>query len=57
MPLILFGLDRETKQIVRELIELWKRKTANDELAEAAREALPDIKQVADDLNMFTPEA
>ena len=57
MPLILFGLDRETKQIVRELIELWKRKTANDELAEAAREALPDIKQVVDDLNMFTPEA
>lgn len=57
MPLILFGLDRETKQIVRELIELWKRKTANDELAEAAREALPDIKQVADDLNMFTPES
>lgn len=56
MMLFLFGLDAETKQLIRELITVLRQKSANDELAEAARASMPRLQVVIDDLNVFTPE-
>lgn len=43
------------RKLIRELLDLLRQKRANDELAEVARESLPDMEKVVSTLDQFTP--